>query len=173
MALVYLIVSIVYYVVVYFVSCCLPLTDIRYCCVNNAELSQNVSRIDFLLPTALQNSTSCCNALDTRDQFSQGDNYSLASGIYYRITNDKLDPDSPKNGLDSSATELVNGEPNFIPGNYYSGCNVNKINKEIDCRFRPTYQLNPYADQAERIVYYRTMMARLAFTVIFEVSSAV
>ena len=159
--------------------CCLlcimlfTLTGMIYCCVNKAELSQNVSRIDFLLPTALQNSTSCCNALDTRDQFSQGDNYSLASGIYYRISFGELDPDSPKNGLNSPATQLENGEPNFIPGNYYSGCNVNKINKEINCRFRPTYQLNPYADQAEKTVYYRTMMARLAFTVIFEVSFAV
>ena len=132
-------------------------------------MSQNVSRVDFQLPQALLNSTSCCNALDTNMSFSQGNNYSLASGIYYRITNDELDPDSPKNGLNSPATELKNRKPDFTPGKYYSGCNVNMINTQIECRFRPTYQLNPYADQTEQIVYYRTMMVRLLFTVIFEV----
>eukprot|EP00800_Vazella_pourtalesii_P020023 TRINITY_DN6964_c0_g1_i3.p1 TRINITY_DN6964_c0_g1~~TRINITY_DN6964_c0_g1_i3.p1 ORF type:complete len:737 (-),score=159.38 TRINITY_DN6964_c0_g1_i3:992-3202(-) len=142
--------------------------SMEYCCVNKADMSQNVSRVDFQLPQALLNSTSCCNALDTNMSFSQGNNYSLASGIYYRITNDELDPDSPKNGLNSPATELKNRKPDFIPGKYYSGCNVNMINTQIECRFRPTYQLNPYADQTEQIVYYRTMMVRLLFTVIFE-----
>ena len=160
-------------VVVYFVSCCFLLTGMEYCCVDKAELSNNVSRIDFVLPTALQNSTSCCSALNTREKFSMGDNYTLASGIYYRIINDKLDLDSPKNGFNSTGTKLENGEPDFIPGNYYSGCNVNMINKQIQCRFRPTYQLSPYADKAEQIVYYRTMMARLLFAGIFEVSNAV
>ena len=145
----------------------------EYCCVDKAELSNNVSRVDFVLPTALQNSTSCCSALNTREKFSLGGNYTLASGIYYRIINNVLDRDSPKNGFNSTDTVLKNGEPDFIPGNYYSGCNVNMINKEIQCRFRPTYQLSPYADKAEQIVYYRTMMARMLFAGIFEVSYAV
>ena len=83
----------------------------------------------------LQTAPTCCNALDINTKFSRGDNYSLASGIYYRIYNNELDPDSPRNGLNSAATRLSGGLPNFIAGNYYDGCTLNLINQNIECRY--------------------------------------
>ncbi|KAI6657422.1 Anoctamin-7-like [Oopsacas minuta] len=144
---------------------------VQHCCVNSADNNTNAMVARRYLNTTglLQNSTSCCNALDRQNMFSQGDRFSLASGIYYKIdTNGRLDEDSPRNGLATEPTKLMAGSPNFIPGEYYDGCNVNIINRQIECRYRPTYQLNPYADQTEQIIYYRTMMVRLLFTVVFE-----
>ena len=111
-------------------------TGKQYCCVNGSDASSNIMRryLQTNASTALQNSPTCCSALDIQTNFSKGASYALASGIYYKKENDELDKDSPRNGRNMEPTKLSGDKPNFIAGDYYAGCTLNLINRNIECR---------------------------------------
>ena len=67
----------------------------------------------------------------------------MSSGIYYRVYNNFLDTGSPRNGL--IVPRLVNGRPDYATaGPYYSGCNANLINMNVECRYVCSEQQHLY-----------------------------